>query len=165
MQQLEPLERTIFAKRLSPHRSLSAANFRILLAVFGGVSLLTSLPFFFLGAWPVVGFMGLDVALLYWAFRANLNAAAAYEQVLLTALELRFAQVSATGKKAEWHFHPSWVRLVREEHAEFGTQRLALVSRGQSVEVAAFLDPAAKAAFADEFSKALMTARRGPQFS
>jgi uncharacterized membrane protein len=164
MEQLEPLERPIFAKRLSPHRSLSAAHFRILIAVVGGVSLLTSLPFFLVGAWPVVGFMGLDVALLYWAFRANFNAAAAYEHFLLTALELRLARVSATGQKAEWHFHPSWVRLVREEHEEFGTQRLALVSRGQSVEVAAFLGPAAKAAFADEFSKALTTARRGPRF-
>jgi uncharacterized membrane protein len=165
MQQFEPLDRPIFVKRLSPHRSLSTAHFRILIAFVGGVSLVASLPFLMVGAWPVVGFMGLGVALLYWAFRVNFNAAAAYEHVLLTALELRLARVSATGQRAEWHFHPSWVRLVREEHEEFGTQRLALVSRGQSVEVAAFLGPAAKAAFADEFSKALMTARRGPRFS
>jgi uncharacterized membrane protein len=159
------VDRAIFVARLSPHRSLSAANFKILLSVVATASVLTSLPFVLLGAWPVVGFMGLDVALLYFAFRANFNAARAYEQVRLTVLELQLAQVSAKGRTAEWRFHPSWVRLEREEHSEFGTQRLALVSRGQSVEVGAFLGPAAKAAFADEFAQALVTARRGPRFS
>jgi uncharacterized membrane protein len=161
----ELIERAIYVARLSPHRSLSAAHFRVLLTVFTVLSIVSSVPFFLLRAWPIVGFMGLDVALFYCAFRANFNAARAYEQVQLTGLELRLAQVSAKGQTAEWRFHPSWVRLEREEHSEFGTQRLVLVSRGQRVEVGAFLGPAAKAAFADEFSRALTTARRGPRFS
>jgi len=161
----EFVDQAIYVARLSPHRSLTASHFKILLSVFAAASAITSLPFLLLGAWPVVGFMGLDVALLYFAFRASFNASRAYEQVRLSVLELRLAQVSAKGKTAEWRFHPSWVRLEREEHSEFGTQRLALVSRGQSVEVGAFLGPAAKAAFADEFSQALITARRGPRFS
>jgi uncharacterized membrane protein len=161
----ESIDRAIFVARLSPHRSLTAAHFKILLAVFAAASIITSLPFVLLGAWPVVGFMSLDVALLYLAFRANFNAARAYEQVRLTVLELRLARFSAQGQMAEWRFHPSWVRLEREEHSEFGTQRLALVSRGQSVEVGKFLGPAAKAAFAEEFTQALITARRGPRFS
>ena len=33
------------------------------------------MPFLLLGAWPVFGFFGLDVLLLYLAFRANYRAA------------------------------------------------------------------------------------------
>jgi uncharacterized membrane protein len=158
-------ETEIFSRRLSPHRSLSIGQFRLLLVIFATVCGLTTIPFFLLGAWPVVGFMGLDVAIFYLAFRANFRAARAYEQVSLTPLELQFAQVSPRGRRLEWRFAPQWVRLEREEHEEFGTQRLALVSRGERVEVGRFLGPDAKADFADEFTRALSLARRGPRFS
>ena len=161
----DPSEVEIFAARLKPHRSLTRRNFRVLLTIFAGANLFTGLPFVVLGAWPVAGFMGLDVALLYFAFRANFRAARAYEDVSVTPLELMLAKVSAKGARAEWHFHPAWVRLDREEHEEFGTQRLALVSRGRSVEVADFLGPDEKAQFAGELSRALAEARRGPRFS
>ena len=99
------------------------------------------------------------------AFRANFRAARAYEDVNLTPLELQVAKVSAKGVKAEWRFHPSWVRLQKEEHEEFGLQKLALVSRGQSVEIADFLGPDEKARFAAHLAEALAEARRGPRFS
>jgi uncharacterized membrane protein len=158
-------ETEIFSRRLSPHRSLSHRQFRLLLGLFATVCGLTTIPFFLLGAWPVVGFMGLDVAIFYLAFRANFRAARAYEQVSLTPLELQFAQVSSRGRRSEWRFSPHWVRLEREEHEEFGTQRLAFVSRGERIEVGRFLGPDAKADFADEFTRALSLARRGPRFS
>ena len=161
----DPSDRPLFVARLRPHRSLTQRNFRILLMVFGGASLFASLPFVALGAWPVVGFMGLDMALLYCAFRANFHAARAYEDVRVSPIELMLAKVSARGIRAEWRFNPAWVRLRREEHEEFGTQRLALESRGRSVEVAQFLGPGEKAQFASRLSEALAEARRGPQFS
>jgi uncharacterized membrane protein len=161
----DPATRRIFAVRLHPHRSLSKRNFHILILVFSGMSFFVTLPFVIAGAWPVAGFMGLDVALLYLAFRANFRAARAYEDVRVTPIELMLAKVSARGTKAEWRFHPSWVRLHKEEHQEFGVQRLALVSRGQSVEVGNFLGPEEKAAFATGLSRALAEARRGPRFS
>jgi uncharacterized membrane protein len=55
--------------------------------------------------------------------------------------------------------------LPRREHEEFGLRQLSLVSRGRRVEVAAFLGPDEKAAFAHDLSRALSEARRGPQFS
>lgn len=160
-----PLEQLIFAARLRPHRSMTRGNIRLLITVFAGVNLFTSVPFIVLGAWPVAGFMGLDVAILYLAFRANTRAARAYEDIRVTPLELHLAKVSARGRFAEWRFNPAWVRLTRDEHADFGTQRVALVSRGVSVEVAPFLGPDAKADLATSLSTALATARRGARFS
>jgi uncharacterized membrane protein len=150
---------------LNPHRSLGPRAFRNLMATAAAFSALVSLPFYLMGAWPVVGFMGLDVLALYLAFRANFRAARAYEELRLTPLELLFARVSRRGARREWRFNPSWVRLERVEHEEFGTQRLSLVSRGRSLEVGAFLGPDQKAELATNFSRALAEARRGPRFS
>lgn len=161
----DPVERRIFATRLVPHRSLTRRNFHLLLMVFAGASFFSSLPFVVCGAWPVAGFMGLDILLFYLAFRANFRAARAYEDVQVTPLELQIAKVSPRGVRAEWRFHPSWVRLHKEEHEEFGVQRLELVSRGQSIEVGKFLGPDEKAKFAASLSQALAEARRGPRYS
>ena len=70
--------------------------------------------FYLLGAWPVIGFLGLDVALVYWAFRANYRAAAAFEEVTVTPSELRLRRVSHRGEVAEWTLNPLWTKLDRE---------------------------------------------------
>ncbi len=155
----------IFAARIRPHRSLSQQNFRLLLIIFCGAAFFTTLPFLILGAWPVVGFMGLDVLLFWWAFRVNFRDARAYEDVSVTALELKLAKVSLGGERAEWCWNPIWVRLVREEDEDFGLTRVALVSRNREVEVAGFLGPAARAEFAGGLSRALAEAKRGPRYS
>ncbi len=151
--------------RLTPHRSLARNQFRLLMLVFALVGTISSLPFVFVGAWPVAGFMGLDVLLLYLAFKASYRSARAYEDISITPLELIIAKVSAKGRKAEWRFHPAWVRLDKVEHIEFGLLRLALCSRGRAIEVGGFLGPDAKADFASVLTRALSEAKRGPRFS
>ena len=71
----------------------------------------------------------------------------------------------AEGARAEWQFNPSWVSLHKETHEEYGVQKVALVSRGRSVEVGSFLGPDEKAHFAQDLSLALAEARRGPRYS
>ncbi len=160
-----PAQTQLFSARLTPHRSLSRRHFHLLLIIIGLAGLATALPFLLLGAWPVAGFMGLDVALIYVAFRANFRDARAYEDVTLTPLELHLARVNAKGARADWRFNPLWVRLEREEDEEYGLQKLAVASRGMQVEVAHFLAPDAKAEFASDLARALAEARRGPRFN
>ena len=116
----DPSLRRILAVRIYPHRSLTKRNFHILMMLFSLVSFATTMPFVLVGAWPIAGFMGLDVLLFYLAFRANFRAARAYEDVRVTPMELCLAKVSPRGVRAEWRFNPSWVRLDREDHEEFG---------------------------------------------
>ena len=141
------------------------AQVRMLLLCVGLAGVFTSMPFVLIGAWPVAGFFGLDVLLVSLAFRASFRAARAYEDISVTPLELSLQKVSARGVAREWRFNPVWVRLDRQEHEAFGTQRLDLISRGQSVEVASFLGPDAKAEFADGLGTALREARRGVRYS
>ncbi len=115
-----------------------------------------------LGAWPVFGFFGLDVLLVYFAFRANYRSARAYEEVTVTASELTVRKVSHRGGVRQWTLNPLWVRLERIVHEEFGIERLSLVSHGRRLVIAGFLNPDEKASFARALSGALGEARRRP---
>lgn len=160
----DPVERKIYEARLSPHRSMTPRAFYIFIVAFCVAQLVFALPFLVMGAWPVAGFMGLDALALYIAFRISFRSARAYETLDLTALELVFAQVGVGGRRREWRFNPSWVRLEQQVHEEFGTQSVALVSRGEAIEIGAFLGPDQKAELARDLNRALAAARRGPRF-
>src|SRR5262249_28852795 len=114
------------------------------------------------GAWPVLGFFGLDVLLLYWAFRLNYRHAEAYEQVIVTSSELRVRKVSHHGRGREWMLNPLWVKLDKVEIEDFGIDRWFLITRGKKLNIASFLSHDEKAGFAKELLKALNEARRGP---
>src|SRR5256885_2716266 len=159
---LQDAEPTLFSALLTPHRSLSSAGFFIVMGLIAGISFVGGVVFLIAGAWPVIGFLGLDVALVYWAFRANYLAAAAYEEVTVTPSELRVKKVSARGKVAEWSLNPVWVRLERETHEEYGLLRLSLVLRGKNLVVGSFLGPTEKQSFAKALSAAIGEAKRGP---
>src|SRR5260370_4906613 len=155
-------EPALFSAVVTPHRSLSDAGFLIVMAAVGGISFVAGTAFLLLGAWPVFGFFGLDVLLVYWAFRVNYRAAAAFEEVTVTACELRVRQVSHRGKASEWSFNPLWVRLEREGDEEFGLERLFLVSRGRRLPIASLLGPKEKESFAAALGAAIGEAKRGP---
>jgi uncharacterized membrane protein len=155
-------EPKIFAATITPHRSLGSTGFLILMLCIGAVSFVSGMVFLLLGAWPVFGFFGLDVLLIYVAFRANFRAARAYEEVTVTASELTLRKVSHHGVVREWTLNPVWVQLDRIVHEEFGIERLFLVSRGRRLQIAGFLGPDEKASFARALSAALGEAKRGP---
>jgi uncharacterized membrane protein len=113
----------------------------------------------------VLGFFGLDVLAIYWAFRINFRSARASEEIRVTASELRLRRVSHRGHVVEFVLNPLWVRLDRKAHAEYGIERLYLVSKGRRVAVANFLGPDEKASFAKALTAALQAARRGPTYN
>ena len=105
-----PADPKIFSAVITPHRSLSPRGFLILMLCLGAVSFVSGVVFVSMGAWPVCGFFGLDVLLVYVAFRANFRAARAYEEVTVTASELTVRKVSQRGNVREWTLNPLWVR-------------------------------------------------------
>ncbi len=155
-------EPTLFSAVLTPHRSLSASGFLVVMAAIGGLSFTAGVTFLILGAWPVFGFFGLDVLLVYLAFRINYRTATALEEISVTASELRVRKVTHRGPVTDWTLNPVWVRLDRETHEEFGLQRLFLVSLGRRFPIATFLSPGEKASFATALAAAISAAKRGP---
>jgi uncharacterized membrane protein len=161
----DPLSKPLFAATLRPHRSLKLEGYRLVMALVVIASLIASIPFIVLGFWPVAGFYGLDVLLLYWAFKANFAAAKAYEEVRVSPLELFLKKVSAEGDTTEWRFNPIWTRVHRDEHAEFGVERVWVASRGQSVTIGRFLPREDMAHLSDRLTDALRQARSGHVFN
>jgi uncharacterized membrane protein len=155
-------EPALFSAVITPHRSLSGAGFLVLMTAVGLVSFAAGIVFLMLGAWPVFGFFGLDVLLIYWAFRISYRRALAYEEVMVTPCELRIRKVSHRGKVTEWSLNPLWVRLDRDTDAEFGIERLFVVSRGRRLPIAGFLSPPEKESFAAALGAAIGEAKRGP---
>jgi uncharacterized membrane protein len=155
-------ESPLFSATITPHRSLGRKGFIAVMCAIGGLSFIAGLVFLIAGAWPVMGFLGLDVLLVYWAFRANYRAARAYETVTVTASEILVRRVSHRGHKTELTFNPLWVKLEREADPEFGAGKLYLVSRGRKFTIAGYLSPKEKDAFAGALLAALHEAKRGP---
>lgn len=155
--ELEP----IFEAVITPHRSLGQTGFMVLMIAVGAVSFIAGIVFLAIGAWPVFGFFGLDVLLLYWAFRINYRRAAAYEVVTVTPVELKVRQVTHRGRVREWALNPLWVTLAKVTHEAYGIERLFLVSGGKRLAIANHLGPDEKASFANALSNALSDAKRG----
>lgn len=156
------LDPKIFSAIITPHRSLRPTGFLILMACLGALSFISGVVFVSIGAWPVFGFFGLDVLLIYLAFRANYRSARAYEEVTVTASQLTVRKVNPRGAVRQWTLNPLWVQLERIVHQEFGIERLFLVSHGRRLAIAACLNPAEKASFARALTGALGEAKRGP---
>lgn len=151
----------IFEAVITPHRSLGQSGFLALMIAVGAVGFIAGIVFLAIGAWPVFGFFGLDVLLLYWAFRINYGRAAAYEVVTVTPIELRVRKVTHRGQVRQWALNPLWVTLDKITHEEYGIERLFLVSRGKRLPIASYLGPDEKASFANALSNALGAAKRG----
>jgi uncharacterized membrane protein len=111
--------------------------------------------FYALGAWPILGFLGLDVLALYWAMSTSLISGRAFEEITLWPDSLRIRRVSGRGQETQEDYNPFFVRLdVRRDH-EDRVVRVALVQGGKVVEIGGFLNPNDKASFARSFGQAL----------
>jgi uncharacterized membrane protein len=155
----------LFSALLTPHQSLNRTGFLVLMGFLSAVSFVAGLAFLLMGAWPVFGFFGLDLLVIYWAFRVNFRRAKATEEITVTPFELRVRRVSHRGHVVEWVLNPLWVQLDSKTHAEFGIEKLYLVSRGRRVSIANFLGADEKASFAKALTEALQAAKRGPSYN
>ncbi len=149
----------IFAASLTPYRALSRRGIRVVIAIAAVLASIPGLVFFTLGAWPVVGFLGLDLLALWWAMSANLRSGNAFEEVTLWRHALELRHVTPKGLERRHSLNPFWVRLVVDRDDEERVTRIVLRNRGQDIELGAFLNPDDKASFAIVFGKALAEAR------
>jgi uncharacterized membrane protein len=144
-----------FAASLRPHRSLSPEGFRWLIRFAIAANLVIGLPLFLLGAWPVLGFMGLDVYLLWWLFKRNYLDARRSERLVLTDRELIVERVAPDGEREQHRLDAYWLRVELQGEAE----RLVLVSRGNRLVVGRFLAPSERERVAGELKAAIAALR------
>lgn len=154
-------ETPIFEALLVPYRSLGRRGYNFMMLGLGTLSLFAGLAFLSQGAWPVVGFFGLDVLVLWIAFRASYRSAAAREEVRVSRTQLTIRKIAPNGRAVEASYNPFWTRLLVRRHAEIGVTGMAVAGNGRQTEIGAFLNPADRESFATAFGHALSTAKRG----
>jgi uncharacterized membrane protein len=152
----------IFEATLTPYRSLSARGSLWLVAIIASIWGVMSLSFLAMGAWPVLGFFGLDIVLFGWLIWLNVRDARRKETVLVSRTLLEVKRFCPKGLRRELHrFNPFGTRLTIDRHEEFGVTKLSLTTRGKpAITVGNFLNPDDKESFAKALNMALAKARR-----
>ena len=130
------------------------------MVIFGVVCFIVGIVFFAFGLWPVSGFIGLDVAIVYLAFKSNYTSANAYELIEVTRHRVWLRKVSAKGKSTDYRFPQFGTRFETQHHHEIGITKMLLANRQQSVEFGYFLNPVDRESFATAFRRALTVAKR-----
>lgn len=148
-----------FEARLVPHRSLSRRGFHLLLAALGTLSLSVGTIFWLAGAWPVIGFMGLDVLLLWLALRVSYERAKAYEQVQLTDQSLIVERVAPNGATRRWDLPPTWLQVELAEPVRHDSPVL-LRTHGKALAMGLLLAPVPRQQFAGRLRQALADWRK-----
>ncbi len=152
-------EEEIFRALLVPHRSLGRKGFLILMGTLGASGFLTGLFFLSIGAWPVLGFFGLDILIVYVAFRMNYISAKAHEEVTISRIALHIRQVAPSGRIKFHEFNPFWARFSVARHAEIGITSMRVEGQGKAVTIGSFLNPDDRESFASAFQMALAAAK------
>ncbi len=152
----EPL---IFDAILTPNRSLGPRAFLVMMLGVCAITTGLGVHFFLQGAWPVLGFFGLDVLLLYVAFRMNYRAGRVAERVCVSPSEVVVHRREPSRREAVWRFNPYWLRVETGDPSDESSQ-VILASHGRRIIVGSFLSPDERHAFADALRAALTEANR-----
>lgn len=139
---------------LRPNPPLSPNLLKLIVVLVALVNIAFGSVLVLHGAWPVMPFLGADVALLAWAFRASSIAARRHERVTLRRASLTVEHHPASGNPSRIELNPYWVRVHLEEPDEHWS-RLTLRSHGHAVQVGSFLAPQDRQTFAEALKAAL----------
>lgn len=144
----------LFSAELRPRRGVGLKAIHTLIWIVGGVSFVVGFGFWMAGAWPVFGFLGLDVGLLYLALRLHHRTGNRLEAIDLTPDALTVRLVDPWGRRRMWSFQPYWLQVNLME-AEGRGDRLELRSHGKSLVIGEFLMPEERRALARALRAAL----------
>ncbi len=135
-----PSKPAIFALRLRPNRSLSRKHFMWMIGGVAAIFLAMGVRFLALGAWPILPFMALDLALLWWAMRASYRSGEAVEELRLDAGGLQLIRISPLGHRRQTILEPHWARVELEDLGD-QQNRLWLRAGARREPVGSFLSP------------------------
>lgn len=145
---------------LYPNRSLPDAGFLAVMSIVIAANIVFGVYFYSIGAWPVIGFCGIDVALVYLAFKLSYRQGRLHERVRIAAGDMRVSRVLPSGHESRWRIEPFYARVVID-NPDAHEARVRVVSRGRSLVLGAFLSPEERMTFAAALSAALARAGRG----
>jgi len=127
---------------------MSRTGFLLFALLLLGASTGIGILFWLVGAWPVMGFLGLDVLGLLAAFLVVRRAARRHEIVRIDEGGMVVRRVEPDGSVREWRFEPYWVRVEVDDRGP-GAPHLVLASHGRRLVLGSFLAPEERLEFAE----------------
>lgn len=157
---MPPHKPAIFDLEMRPNRPLPVRQFRLMMAGVAGIFLLMGLRFLALGAWPILPFMAVDVALLWWALKASYRSGRESEHLRLDASGLELVRVAAHGRTQRTLIEARRARVELERLGADGN-RLWLEAGGERYGLARFLSPGERVEIARVIDEGLARFRAG----
>lgn len=153
-------EPPLFAATLIPHRSLDRRGLQAAAAVLGGAGAAVAGLFLALGAWPVVGFVGIEIAAVI-AVLALHRRAGPREEVVLDRRVLTVRRRLGRMER-RWEFPPGWLRVRLIDDEDGRPAGVEIAAHGRRLAVGRFLTAEEQASFAAAL-RAALAAWRAPQ--
>jgi uncharacterized membrane protein len=144
---------------LEPPRSLSPRGFNRVMLALGAFSFILGVGFLATGAWPITGFMGLEVFALWLVFRISFRKQAARTYVRVTADDVVVRQVDGWGRERRARLASHFARVEFDRTAD-GPNALRLAASDKAYALGEFLTPKERESFARRLGQALLDARR-----
>jgi len=148
-----------FEAELRPNCSGSLKGSHIFIGFLLVAFIPTGVIFVFIGAWPVFGFMGAELLLLYGALRLSQRRCATVERILLSPSALIVERTNHWGRQKTWSFPPQWLR-VEVLNADQRDNHLNLRSHGRSLTIGQFLSPDERLEVASTLERELVQFQR-----
>ncbi len=149
-------EKPDWAVTLTPHRSLSRQAFVALMVILVALNLTGGIIFWAIGAWPVMGFMGLDGLIVWWAFRRNFADANRSERIVIEGDQVTLTRQIKTANTKVSTFNRRWLRVeIEYDEPRELVGRLLLHSHGRKTEIASFLGAEERQSLAKALRQAL----------
>jgi uncharacterized membrane protein len=112
------------------------------MSCIAAISFIAGVAFLLMGAWPVFGFFGLDVALIWWAIKRNYRDAECQENICISDEKVTITRMKADKPDQTQTLVRAWAKVRLEEDVERELiGRLFLTSREMVTEVGSFLAP------------------------
>ena len=129
-----------FAKELRPRQSCSPHMIQCLIIVSIVLVILTGLIFVYIGAWPVFGFIGLELLALNMLAYYHYRRGFIVEHIVITENNLRVVRTVPSGHEYTWTFRRHWLQVNLQDNNSKNSH-LELRSHGRAILIGSFLTP------------------------
>ena len=133
-------ETLYFDATLTPNRSLSPKAFAIVMGIVVAMSFFAGLAFVSMGAFPVIGFFGLDALVIWFAFHLSFRSLKQETRVRITAEQIDLLH-TRPGQKPREAQMPTAFTQVRLDFPERRPSELKLAHAGKAWVIGRFLTP------------------------
>lgn len=144
---------------IAPPRSLSADGFARFMFLLGCIAAIFSAGFVIVGAYPVVGFFGAEILLLWFLMGRRVRGRGPKTRIRIGSEEIEVRLTDIKGRELLERLPAHFARIEHDESVS-GPGALRIVSRGRTINIGEHLLPTERASLATRLRTAHTSTRK-----